>query len=208
MKLSTDKYKMSLLPSSPAVFERLNALRDERAIAKAAFRSAVEAASVGWEAELLLSLEEFRDAGGFAVIQDQLREAIKQEMARNRETHGFYGGASRETRAMPSRPSMMVGGRDRVLCDLFLADVLDVNAAIATIRGEIVLPHTGDPTMETERAALRIRILSNIRKEMRDAIQAELDAQEAADRALVEERNRVAQEEADARQRLHRLGKR
>jgi hypothetical protein len=62
--------------------------------------------------------------------------------------------------------------------------------------------------METERAALRIRILSNIRKEMRDAIQAELDAQEAADRALVEERNRVAQEEADARQRLHRLGKR
>ena len=198
---------MSLLPSSPAVFERLNALRDERAIAKAAFRAAVEAASVGWEAELLLSLEEFRDAGGFAAVQDQLRGAIKYEMARNRQTRGFCGGTAHETRVMPSRPSMMVGGRDRALCDLFLADVLDVNAAIA-VHSEIVLPHTGDPTMETERAALRIRILSNIRKEMRDAIQAELDAQEAADRALVEERNRVAQEEADARQRLHRLGKR
>jgi hypothetical protein len=198
---------MSLLPSSPAVFERLNALRDERAIAKAAFRAAVEAASVGWEAELLLSLEEFRDAGGFAAVQDQLRGVIKHEMARNRQTRGFCGGTAHETGVMPSRPSMMVGGRDRTLCDLFLADVLDVNAAIA-VQGKIVLPHTGDPTMETERAALRIRILSNIRKEMRDAIQAELDAQEAADRALVEERNRVAQEEADARLRLYRLGKR
>lgn len=197
---------MSLLPSSPAVFERLNALRDERAVAKAAFRSAVEAASVGWEAELLLSLEEFRDAGGFAAIQDQLRGAIKQEMARNRETRGFCSGNTRETRVMPSRPSLLSDSRDKALCDLFLADVLDVNAAIA-VYGEIVLPHKGDPTMETERAALRIRILSNIRKEMRDAIQAELDAQEAADRALVEERNRVAREEAEARQRLQQRGR-
>lgn len=197
---------MSLLPSSPAVFERLNALRDERAVAKAAFRSAVEAASVGWEAELLLSLEEFRDAGGFAAIQDQLRGVIKQEMARNRETRGFCSGNTRETRVMPSRPSLLSGSRDKALCDLFLADVLDVNAAIA-VYGEIVLPHKGDPTMETERAALRIRILSNIRKEMRDAIQAELDAQEAADRALVEERNRVAREEAEARQRLQQRGR-
>lgn len=197
---------MSLLPSSPAVFERLNALRDERAVAKAAFRSAVEAASVGWEAELLLSLEEFRDAGGFAAIQDQLRGVIKQEMARNRETRGFCSGNARETRVMPSRPSLLSDSRDKALCDLFLADVLDVNAAIA-VYGEIVLPHKGDPTMETERAALRIRILSNIRKEMRDAIQAELDAQEAADRALVEERNRVAREEAEARQRLQQRGR-
>ena len=56
--------------------------------------------------------------------------------------------------------------------------------------------------MASYRAGLRIRILSGVRKEMYDAILAELKVQEEKDRALLEERRRAVIEEQAARQRL------
>jgi hypothetical protein len=180
---------MSLLPSSPAVSERLTFLREERAVAKAAFRSAVEAASIGWEAELLLALEEFRDAGGFVSIQDQIRAEIQREAMMRRERRDLVVLGS-ESRHLPP------------LSDLFLAEIMDLTLAIQAARSDAVPRYKGDPTMETERAALRNRLLVAIRTELRDAIQADMDAQGARDRAIVEQANRVAQEEMQARQRL------
>ena len=184
---------MSLIPSNTAVSERLALLREERAIAKAAFRSAVEVASIEWEAELLLALEEFRDAGGFATIQDRIRVEIQRERNSLRDLYDHTNQSIRH----PSNDH-------KVLCDIFLPDGLDVGKALASVSDSTALFHRGDPTMATERAALRIRILTAVKQEMRDAIKAEVDAQTARDRALVEERNRLAQEERDARSRLMR----
>jgi hypothetical protein len=77
-----------------------------------------------------------------------------------------------------------------------------VQKALYSVSDKTALFYTGDPTMATERAALRICILATVKKEMREAITAELEAQEAQDRALVAERNRLVQEEIDARNRL------
>ena len=177
---------MSLIPSNTAVSERLSILREERAVKKATFRSAVEAASIEWEAELLLALEEFRDAGGFATIQDRIRVEIQ-----------------RERNPFPIR-TPCDDHHNKILCEIFLPDEFDVGKALSCVSDSTAIFYTGDPTMETERAALRIRILTAVKQEMRDAIKAELDAQTARDRALVDERNRVAQEERDARSRLMR----
>ena len=191
-------FQMSLIPSNTAVSERLALLREERAIAKAAFRSAVEAASIEWEAELLLALEEFRDAGGFATIQDRIRVEIQRE--RNCLTaYRDQCGTIIQRPCVPHDEQ-----QNKKFCDIFLPDRLDVGKALSCVYDSTALFHSGDPTMATERAALRIRILTAVKQEMRDAIKAEVDAQTARDRALVEERNRLAQEERDARSRLMR----
>lgn len=185
---------MSLLPSSSAVSERVIVLRQERALARAAFRAAVEAASVEWEADLLVALEEFRDAGGFVGIQERIREGIEQERqeaaAHRRVAHGA-----------PTRIPCD-DARNTRLCELFLADRLDLEAALMSVRHDATLFLKGDPTMATERAALRIRLLTGVYTEMRVAILSELEAQDERDRALIEERDRAAREEQEARCRL------
>jgi len=203
---------MSLLPSCPAVSDRLSVLREERAVARAAFRSAVEAASIDWEAELLLSLEEFRDAGGFERVQASLRAQIQLEK-RNESSipaHIHYERylQRNQVQSVPLRPAPMYR-RDDVdnqrLCHLFLADRLNLEEAFSTVSNDVELYIAGDPTMASYRAGLRIRILSGVRKEMYDAILAELKAQEdqkEKDRALLEERRRAVVEEQAARQRL------
>ena len=188
---------MSLLPSCPAVSDRLSVLREERAVARAAFRSAVEAASVEWEAELLLSLEEFRDAGGFERVQASLQAQIQREQRLQLN----------QVQSVPLRPAPVYRRDDATnqhLCHLFLADHLNLDEAFDAVRkGEdITLYIAGDPTMASYRAGLRIRILSGVRKEMYDAILAELKEQEDKDRALLEERRRAVIEEQAARQRL------
>ena len=60
----------------------------------------------------------------------------------------------------------------------------------------------GDPTMATERASLRSRMLGAVKQEFRDAINAELEEQDARDKALLEERARCQKEEQEARRRL------
>jgi len=206
---------MSLLPSSPAVSDRLSVLREERAAARAAFRSAVDAASIDWEAELLLSLEDFRDAGGFERIQASLQEQIQREQRLQRdESHIREHHHRNQVQIVPLRPAPVYRRDDAAnqhLCDLFLADRLNLEEAFyavtsAASKGEdITLYIAGDPTMASYRSALRIRILSGVRKEMYDAILAELKAQEdqkEKDRALLEERRRAVIEEQAARQRI------
>jgi hypothetical protein len=56
--------------------------------------------------------------------------------------------------------------------------------------------------MATERATLRSRVLGAVKQEYRDAINAELDEQDARDNALLEERARGQKEEQEARRRL------
>ncbi len=200
---------MSLLPSCPAVSDRLSVLREERAAARAAFRSAVEAASIDWEAELLLSLEEFRDAGGFERVQAALRSQIQLEQSNAiyMPSHIPHIKPSKQNQAhsLPLRPAPVYRRDDAAnqrLCDLFLADHLNLDEAFGAVSRDIELYIAGDPTMASYRAGLRIRILSGVRKEMYDAILAELKVQEEKDRALLEERRRAVIEEQAARQRL------
>jgi len=179
---------MSLLPSSSAVSERLIVVRQERALARAAFLAAVEAASVQWEAELLVALEEFRDAGGFVGIQDHLRSSIRRER---------LFAAAKDSNTVPlDVPSHWS----------FLHHEFDVKTGLLTVTEQTVCVRSGEPTMATERADLRIRILAAVKKELREAILADLEAQEVRDRALIEERDRATREEQEARQRLLLLG--
>ena len=202
---------MSLLPSCPAVSDRLSVLREERAAARAAFLSAVEAASIDWEAELLLSLEEFRDAGGFERVQAALRAQIRLALAQRCESslpaHVHYERylQRNQVHIVPLRPAPVYRKDDAAnqrLCDLFLADRLNLDEAFHAVTNDVELYVAGDPTMASYRAGLRIRILSGVRKEMYDAILAELKVQEDKDRALLEERRRAVIEEQAARQRL------
>jgi hypothetical protein len=187
-------------------------LREERAVARAAFRSAVEAASIDWEAELLLSLEEFRDAGGFDRVQASLRAQIRLEQCNESSipAHIHYERYLQRNQAqsVPLRPAPVYRRDDAAnqrLCHLFLADHLNLDEAFSAVSNDVELYIAGDPTMASYRAGLRIRILSGVRKEMYDAILAELKAQDdqkQKDQALLEERKRAVIEEQAARQRL------
>ena len=180
---------MSLIPSSAPVLDLLTALRAEREVAKTAFRAAVAEASIRWEAELLLLLEEYRDAGGFVPIQAQIRQAIVQER-QTRKQHPH----------LPMRVQQFAG-HEQQIHDIFIPDIMDLNRAFTFAGAQIKC--VGDPTMATERACLRSRMLGAVKQEFRDAINAELDDQEARDKALLEERARGLKEEQEARRRLH-----
>jgi len=191
---------MSLIPSSAPVLDMLTALRAEREVAKTAFRVAVAEASIRWEAELLLLLEEYRDAGGFVPIQAQIREAIVQQRQQRKQL---------ERMQQPSLPAGYVrvaehlqpfSESDKRIHDIFMPDILDLNKAIHN--GGAFIKCIGDPTMATERASLRSRMLGAVKQEFRDAINAELDEQDARDKALLEERARGLKEEQEARRRL------
>lgn len=195
---------MSLIPSSTSVLDMLTTLRAEREAAKTVFRAAVAEASIRWEAELLLLLEEYRDAGGFVPLQEQCRLQITRE----REIRKQQALSGR------SMPPMVVQGAivpqhlkpfseaDKHIHDIFIPDIIDLNKAFLLAGAHIKC--VGDPTMATERASLRSRIIGAVKQEYRDAINAELDEQDARDKALLEERARGQKEEQEARRRLGR----
>jgi hypothetical protein len=155
----------SLLPSSSAVSECLARLRAEKASADP-FRAAVAAASIQWEAELLLALEEFKRAGGFVGIQDELRLSIRRERLLS---------AAKDGKAAPLD----------VPCHWsFLHEGFDVKIGLLTVTEHTVCVRSGPPTMASERAALRIRILAAVIKELREAVTAKVDAEDEFARTL------------------------
>jgi len=165
---------MSLIPSNPAVQEKLIQLREERARARELFRLAVLHESVRWEAELLLELEEFREKGGFAIVQDSIRREIRRK--RMMDDSG-----------RPEQVPSISENHIKHVQEVFLADKIDSSKAFACTHETTALHTVGDPTMATERAILRIEILKKVTREIRDALEAEQDEQDAKDRALVEE---------------------
>ena len=191
MSLFLSLAALSILPSNPAVANRFASLKEERAAAKAAFRAAVDAASIEWEAEILLALEEFQEAGGFEKVQEQMR--AQQVRLRRARDHGIDMDIARPIGHSGQAP--LSGSYATHLKDLFLAERLELDGVLSVPSGTESLFLTGEPTMATERAALRVRILADVYKKINDAIVAELDDQEARERALVEERNRVRGEE-------------
>ena len=142
-------------------------LREEKTAALPdPFRAAVAAASIRWEAELLLDLEDFKRAGGFVGIQDELRSSIRKE----RLAVAPKGGKA-VALDVPSHWS-------------FLHDGFDVKTGLLTVTDQTVCVRSGAPTMATERAALRIRILAAVKKELREAVAVEVDAEDEFKRAL------------------------
>ena len=188
---------MSLVPSSAPVLNLLTTLRTEREAAKTAFRVAVAEASIRWEAELLLALEEYRDAGGFVPIRERIRMELTQVRATRKDPQ--QGSTPARYLVVPEQFKPF-SEDDKRLHDIFLPDILDLNKAFIFAGANIKC--VGDPTMATERAALRSRILGAVKQEFRDVINAELDAQDARDRALLEERDRLHREEQEARRRV------
>lgn len=188
---------MSLIPSSIPVLDMLTTLRAEREIAKTAFRVAVAEASIRWEAELLLLLEEYRDAGGFVPIQERLRMEVTQERNIRKQTHRVSMPVQHTIVPQHLQP---FAGHDEQIHNIFIPDIMDLNKAFVFAGANIKC--VGDPTMATERASLRSRMLGAVKQEFRDAINAELEEQDARDKALLEERTRGQKEEQAARMRL------
>jgi hypothetical protein len=169
---SPSRQTMSLLPSSPAVQEKLETLREQKAAAKATFLAALEIAKVDWEAELLLELEEFRDKGGFGEVYTMiLNDLNRNNWMRQEESQGEQ-----------QTPVAQL--------ENFVPDELDVKHAIyhayenvsdINIKNRlyVVTP------MNLECAILRHRILSGIRTEIYTSAKTEQD------RALLERRQRL-----------------
>ena len=176
---------MSLIPSSTPVLDMLTTLRAEREAAKTAFRAAVAEASIRWEAELLLLLEEYRDAGGFVPIQERVRMEVTQE--RSIRKHSRHASMSVQHTIVPQHLQQF-DVHDKQIHEIFMPDIMDLNKAFLFAGANIKC--VGDPTMATERASLRSRMLGAVKQEFRDAISAELDEQDARDKALREERAR------------------
>jgi hypothetical protein len=148
---------MFFAPSSSDVSDTLAVLKAEKAVSKSHFYSAVATESIKWEAELLLALEEFRAAGGFVGIQDHLTSLI---LAEQRAEWPVDKAVALD---VPCHWSL-------------LHDRMDVKTWLQTVSDRTVVVRSGEPTMATERAALRIRILLAVKKTIREAILAELEA--------------------------------
>jgi hypothetical protein len=188
--------RMSLIPSNSLVEVKLSQLREERVATLTAFRLAVEEARIGWEAELILALEEFRDAGGFAAIQEGIRAAKQSRVGRIRDDH-FMSNSSSSTPIHQIKEE-----RWRLV---FHPDVLDIKLALQQSYSSTLPPDiTGDPTMVSERANFRYNYLKGVNEELRLACQTEADRQEARDMAFLESRRAAQKEEAEVRQRLGR----
>jgi len=184
---------MSLIPSNPAVEAKLVELREERAKARELFRLAVLHESVAWEAETLLELEEFREKGGFATVQDSIRQEIH-----NRRNQRMMGSP-------PPAPKVYCLAAE--LRDNFLADKIDIRKAISCIHKTTALSVIDEPTMATERAALRFDIIKKVKQEIRAALEAEQDEQDAKDMAIVEEHKRAQEALLHASMRMRGLGR-
>ena len=86
--------------------------------------------------------------------------------------------------------------------ETFLADKMDINKAIHCVQETTTFAIVGEPTMATERAALRIEILKKVTREIRDTLEAEQDEQDEKDRAIVEEQRLAQQALYEARMRM------
>ena len=161
---SPSRQTMSLLPSSPAVQEKLETLREQKAAAKAAFLAALEIAKVDWEAELLLELEEFRDKGGFGEVYTM----ILNDFNRNKMMLIMPGESQEQPVAQLAN---------------FVPDELDMKHAIYYAYENVSdttnnrSPHDVVTPMNLERAILRHRILSKVRTEIYTSAKAEQDQQ-------------------------------
>jgi hypothetical protein len=194
---------MSLIPSNSLVEVKLSQLREERAAALAAFRAAVEEARIGWEAELILALEEFRDAGGFVGIQEGIRMANQREV--NDKRFGKIGNAndiiSSHFNLSSSLPTCQI--EENRWRDIYYPDILDIKQALQQARPTTIPPTiVGDPTMISERANFRYTYLKGVYEELKLACQTEADRQEAKDLAFLESRRAAQQEEVEVRRRL------
>jgi len=185
---------MSFLPSSVAVSEMLAVLKTEKDKTKADFHSAVFVASIKWEAELLLALQEFREAGGFVGFQDEVRSSILAERRAERRVDLLAEGLVECRRAVSDKTTSL----DEPCHWSFLHDGFDVKTGLQTVSDRTVVVRHGDPTMATERAALRVRILAAVKKEIREAITAKLDedlkGQDARNREFANVQYRLARE--------------
>lgn len=156
---------MSFLPSSSAVSDYMALLKAEKAATKTAFHSSVAVASIKWEAELLLALQEFREAGGFVGIQEQLLSSIV------RERLTVPKDEPKDKAKDKAKPVVL-----DVPCHWsFLDDRIDVKTLLLMVSDSTVVVRSGEPTMATERATLRIRILAAVKKGIREAVMAKLD---------------------------------
>jgi hypothetical protein len=196
---SPSRQTMSLIPSSPAVQLRLETLREEKAAAQVAFLAAVEVAKVDWEAELLLALEEYRDGGGFDEIQARILDELNRirNMMRNEDKQSL----TRQSKPTPVAQlwTFLPDKLDIKTMLLYAIEELSHDCNVPSIKASneyVITP------MNIERAILRHRILSSIRKEIYTAVTAEQDAQDERDRTLLDQRQKAQLEEMEARQRL------
>jgi len=198
---------MALIPSSSAVQEKLERLRAEKAAIRAAFLAAVEATKVEWEAELLLALEEFRDAGGFT---DFYKAVLAQFEIFNRpdhlevfyraDHHGKPKGQKMYFKELleqyyqnnTKRSNLVKRPGADDIPSLFLADKMDIKSMLYYGFEEIVFYGHEGPTMASERAALRYAMLKTVRNEILAPIQEEMRVEEEKDRAFNEECERRA----------------
>jgi len=187
---------MSLLPSSAAVQEKLERMREEKAVARAAFLAAVEVAKVDWEAELLLALEEFRDAGGFEAFH---KKVLTHFEAFNRQNQGGIRSKPTFKELLERYFSNATSGYQHLqkegagdILSVFLADKMDVKTMLYYGHADIAFHGFEGPTMASERAALRHAMLKVVRNEVLAPIQEEMRVEEERDRAFNEEAERRA----------------
>ena len=191
---------MSLIPSSLAVNEMLERMRAEKAAVRAAFLAAVEIAKVEWEAELLLALEEFRDAGGFSDFHTAVTTQF--EVFNRPDHHGMRRGPKLYFKELLDRyyqnakRGYLHLQKEEGACSilsLFMADKMDIKTMLRYGFEDMVFHGHEGPTMASERAALRHAILKTVRNKILVPIQEEMRMEEEKDRAFHEECERRAQ---------------
>lgn len=173
-------------------------MRAEKAATRAEFLAAVEVAKVEWEAEMLLALEEFRDAGGFSdfhkLVAISFDGTKKQNMHQHHSKLYFKELLDRYEQNATLRYQRMQREGARDILSLFLADKMDIKTMLYYGFEEIAFHGHEGPTMASERAALRHAMLKVVRNEVLAPIQEEMRVEEEKDRAFREECERRAQQ--------------
>jgi len=169
-------FVMAFGPSNYIVRDKLAVLREERTAAYAEFKRTVELAKYDWEAELLLDLEEFRDAGGFIPIQKEI-----QRLSQFGRGHPLFG-IPRNLDEMPTatvttittittidrgKPPYSLTNWKQNILDIFLADVLDIRSALSYAQENRIIYIDGQHTLLTERALFRFQFLVSVNNELR-----------------------------------------
>jgi len=164
---------MAFGPSNYIVRDKLAVLREERTAAYAEFKRTVELAKYDWEAELLLDLEEFRDAGGFQQWQKEFLHRSQFGIGAN------LGGIPRNLDKIPTatvttvttidrgKPPYSLTNWNQNILDIFLADVLDIRSALSYAQENRIIYIDGQHTLLTERALFRFQFLVSVNNELR-----------------------------------------
>ena len=176
----------------------LERMRAEKAATRAEFLAAVEVAKVEWEAEMLLALEEFRDAGGFSDFHTAVTTQF--EVFNRPDHHGMHRGPKLSFKELLERYYQNAKRGYQYLqkegaCSiqsLFLADKMDIKTMLYYGFEEIAFHGYEGPTMASERASLRHAMLKVVRNEVFAPIQEEMRVEEEKDRAFREECERRA----------------